>query len=92
MKTIKSVVVEFNRPECNNNCHECGYCKVIDNSFDHEFGTEKREDFECHCDNEDLAIYGECRILTTLIEEEFSNEVIEVLEIEIEGQYNKGAK
>ena len=92
MKIIKSIEVELRRPECDDNCHECGYCKVIDNSFDHELGTEKREDYECNCDSDTLAIYGECRILTDLIEDEFSNEVIEILEIEIEGQYNKGAK
>ena len=77
------VTVEMKRPECDDNCKECKYLKIEDTSFDHEFGTEHRESWECSAKIEDLELLGECPIIDTLIDDNFTDEVIADLTLEV---------
>jgi len=77
------VTASFERPECNDKCKECEWLKITDTSFDHELGTEYREEWDCTADIDTLELYGECAILEEVIDENFSKEVVADMTVEV---------
>ena len=77
------VTARFKRPECDDKCEECAYLEKTDASFDHEFGTEHRENWDCTAKIKDLELLGECKIIDEMIDEEFTTEVIANLTMEV---------
>ena len=71
-KKMKITKIEITRPECKEYCYNtnCKYCEEIDESFDHEFGTERRISYECHYDFIKYNGYGDCPIVTEFIDDE----------------------
>jgi hypothetical protein len=48
-------------------------------------GTDYVTNYECTANQETLQCYGECKLITEWVEENFIKEVIAILEIEVSG-------